>query len=116
MEQSETDINVILQRQMRLPGQQPATGESVPPAKPDLAVALPLPTDLPPLYLPIPPLAGPVILLTAPALSPAGELLSRTGAKPAASAVQARIDEAFVEGRLAKSRPGRADDFAWIQR
>ena len=81
-----------------------------------LIASLPLPAEPPPLFLPVRPLAGPVILLTAPPVSATGELLGRTGTQPAASDAQAMMDQAFTDGRLAKARPGRADNFAWPQK
>ena len=113
-ELADADINAILKQQMGgaghdLPAASPVAGTSG-------LVALPLPAEPAPLFLPLRPVAGPVLTLTALALTPSGDLASRQDRKPAASEALALIDRAFAEGRLAQPRPGRADDFAWPRR
>ena len=111
------DINVLLRQQIgvapAIAAPSDAMADKVP--VPGLQAVLPLPAEPASLFIPVRPAAGAVALLTGPSLAPDGELVSRQRASRAGSDAQALIDQAFVDGRLAKAKPGRADHFAWPQ-
>ncbi|MEW6437747.1 MAG: DUF459 domain-containing protein [Pseudomonadota bacterium] len=61
---------------------------------------------------PVKPPVGPVLPLTGPVLAPGGQLATLTAA-PAKTDTASLVEQAFVNGKVSASKPGRADDFAW---
>jgi len=85
-----------------------------PPAEPP-AIQVPLPDFLPIPIIPSRPVAGPVLMLTAPPVAKDGAL-ARGPAAIVDPNAWSDVTAALERGRATRPKPGRADDFGWLER